>query len=282
MSLTIREVVKLTGVEAPTLRMWEQRHGFPSPERLPSGHRRYSQEDVELIKRVMRDRAAGLELRAAIESAQRTAGDGGPPAGHESIFAGLRHRKPRLSTHLLSKRTLVGLSRAIEDECSASAERPVLFASFQRERFYRQSESSWRDLAKCAHSAIVMADFKRVRRRRDHPVEVPISLSDPIGREWSLVCDAPDFTALLSAWERPGQDDIADADRTFETMWSVEPELVREAASLACAMADRASPGVTGDLSATLERPVRAGDQLDTTLRLTNRMLAYVGEGVRP
>ncbi len=75
MSLTIREVVKLTGVEAPTLRMWEQRHGFPAPERLPSGHRRYSRADVEGIKQVLRDRAAGLELRAAIGNVRRR----GPP-----------------------------------------------------------------------------------------------------------------------------------------------------------------------------------------------------------
>ncbi len=44
------------------------------------------------------------------------------------------------------KRTLIALSHAIEDECAARAERPLLFGSFQRERFYRDSEPRWREL----------------------------------------------------------------------------------------------------------------------------------------
>lgn len=281
MSLTIREVAKLTGVEAPTLRMWEQRHGFPDPERLPSGHRRYSRGDVESIKQVVRDRGAGLELRAAIDNARRSAGAGGPAAEHDSIYAGLRRRRPGLLPYLLSKRTLVHLSHAIEDECSASAERPILFATFQRERFYRQAEPCWRDLAKCAESVVVMADFARLRKRKGQPVEVPISHSTPIGREWSLVCDAPGFAAMVSAWERPGQDDVADPERAFEAVWSVEPELVRDAALVSRSIAERSSPGVTGELGTRLEEPVEAGGQIDTVLKLTNRMVAYVGEGGR-
>ena len=39
--LTIREMAARTGVPQGTLRMWETRYGFPVPERLPSGHRRY-------------------------------------------------------------------------------------------------------------------------------------------------------------------------------------------------------------------------------------------------
>ena len=35
-----------TGIATGTLRMWEQRHGFPVPERSPSGHRRYRESEV--------------------------------------------------------------------------------------------------------------------------------------------------------------------------------------------------------------------------------------------
>ena len=44
--LRIRDVVERTGVGEATLRAWEQRYGFPEPERLPSGHRRYRESDV--------------------------------------------------------------------------------------------------------------------------------------------------------------------------------------------------------------------------------------------
>ena len=46
--------------------MWERRYGFPAPERLASGHRRYSERDIELVRRWPR-RAAGLSLQVAIE-----------------------------------------------------------------------------------------------------------------------------------------------------------------------------------------------------------------------
>ena len=279
MSLTIREVVKLTGVEAPTLRMWEQRHGFPIPERLPSGHRRYSQADVDAINQVLRDRAAGLELRAAIGNARRT--DGVPAREDESIYAGLRRRRPDLIPYLLTKRTLVHLSHAIEDECCAAAGRGVLFASFQRELFYRQSEARWRDLAGPADGAFVLADFDKLRKPRGGPVEVPIDRADPIGREWSLVCDAPGFAALLSAWERPGQESVPDLLRTFETVWSVEPELVRDAALVSHGLAEHSCPGVTGELEERLDAPLRRDGQIGRALNLTNRMVAYAGEGWR-
>jgi DNA-binding transcriptional MerR regulator len=109
--LTISEVAERTGVAEGSLRMWETRYGFPEPSRLPSGHRRYSEQDVERVRQVARDREGGLSMRAAIERAGRAAA-----APEPSIFAGVRRRRPDLVPYLLPKRTLIGLSHAIEDE----------------------------------------------------------------------------------------------------------------------------------------------------------------------
>lgn len=54
---TVREVEERTGVPASSLRQWERRYGFPTPERSPSGYRYYSERDVEGIMR-MRDLVA--------------------------------------------------------------------------------------------------------------------------------------------------------------------------------------------------------------------------------
>jgi len=280
--LTMREVSARTGVEASTLRVWEQRHGFPSPHRLPSGHRRYSARDVDLIRQVVRDRESGLELKAAIENAKLASSVTPPGTGGDSIFAGLRRRRPELTPYLLPKRTLFGVSHAIEDECGARAEKAMLFASFQRERFYRDAEARWRDLAAPARFAVVLADFSEVRDSAGAPAEVPITLSDPIAREWSLICDAPSLTACLSGWERPGQADVEDMDRDFEMFWSVDPVLVREASVLACTIIERSAPAVAERVRAALEGPVHAhGAHPDTLTSLTNRMVAYVSGGRR-
>jgi methanogenic corrinoid protein MtbC1 len=42
-------VTRATGIGEHTLRAWEKRFGFPKPERLPSGHRRYPEEQVQRL-----------------------------------------------------------------------------------------------------------------------------------------------------------------------------------------------------------------------------------------
>jgi DNA-binding transcriptional MerR regulator len=51
--LPIRTVARLTGVKPVTLRAWERRYGLISPSRTESGHRLYSAEDVERIRRAV-------------------------------------------------------------------------------------------------------------------------------------------------------------------------------------------------------------------------------------
>ena len=271
--LSIQQVAERTGVAQPTLRMWETRYGFPVPRRMPSGHRRYGDDDVELIRQVVAERDAGLSLPAAIERVRAAE----HPA-ESSIFAGLRRRRPDLTPYVLPKRTLLGLSHAIEDECCARAERPLLFGSFQREPFYRHAEQRWRELARTAELAVVFADFPERSAPGEAPVELPLADDAPLGREWSLVCEAPDYAAALAAWERPGQNDVTDRDRVFETIWTVEPGLVREAARVAVGIMEGTAPDLAARATARLETTAPPNpDQMRLVAALTSRMVAYVG-----
>ena len=82
------------------------------------------------------------------------------------MFAGLRRRRPDLVPYLLAKRTLIALSHAIEDESCARADHGLIMGAFQRERFYRQAEPRWRELARTADAAVALADFPELRERR--------------------------------------------------------------------------------------------------------------------
>jgi DNA-binding transcriptional MerR regulator len=62
MKFTIEKVCKLTGISAATLRNWEKRYGFPTPERAGSGHRFYCSSDVEFLKKVKEWVASGHNL----------------------------------------------------------------------------------------------------------------------------------------------------------------------------------------------------------------------------
>ena len=62
--MSIGVVAAQTHVSVAVLRAWEQRYGFPEPDRVPSGHRRYSAEHVEQVRQVVRDRDSGLVPRS--------------------------------------------------------------------------------------------------------------------------------------------------------------------------------------------------------------------------
>lgn len=49
----IREVSRLTGVNPVTLRAWERRYGLIQPTRTDSGHRLYSQDDIEKVRSIL-------------------------------------------------------------------------------------------------------------------------------------------------------------------------------------------------------------------------------------
>jgi DNA-binding transcriptional MerR regulator len=51
--LPIREVARLTGVNAVTLRAWERRYGLIVPHRTPKGHRLYTTEHVNRVLTIL-------------------------------------------------------------------------------------------------------------------------------------------------------------------------------------------------------------------------------------
>lgn len=67
---SIAAVSKLSGVSCHTLRVWERRYGFPAPQRLESGHRRYSADHVNLICQVARQARSGGSIAQHIAEAR--------------------------------------------------------------------------------------------------------------------------------------------------------------------------------------------------------------------
>lgn len=274
--LTIGDLAKRSGLTPATLRAWETRHGFPRPHRLPSGHRRYDEQDLALVRQVLRRKAAGVRLETAIAEAAA--------ARHlpmTSVFAELRRVYPHIAVQPLRKSTLLALTWAIEDECCARAQQPALFAAFQHERFFRQAESRWADLARTARSAVVFADFPTdgVHRSASGAECVHLPVQAPMRREWSLVCDAPDHPAALAAWELPGQSQMRDGDRVFECLWTLEPAAVRDAARACAALVADLAPHLAEDLD-DLDDPDRlpndTSDDLRAATTMFTRLLGYV------
>ncbi len=267
--ISIGQLSRLTGASEATLRMWERRHGLLQPARLPGGHRRYSEGDVDVVRRVLADRAAGVPLATAVARARDR---GAQPA--RSIYAVLLRRRPDLQPQRLNEGMMLALSRAIEDESLSRAERPVMFGCFQRERFYRRSQARWRDLSRGARFAAVFADFANVSQPADGPVEVPLGDRDPLTREWAVICDGEGHSACLFGWEPPAG---GGGSRVFDAVWSVEPGVVRDAAVI-CAEVAGARVDLPGDVAARLQAPAAGvGDeQLRLATAITARALGHL------
>ena len=275
--LAIKDVAERTGLAAGTIRMWEQRYGVPMPERTPGGYRMYSDEDVEILRRAVRLRERGLSVSAALKRARAAGGATDRPSIYGAIITGDAPTRPQV----LRKRTLLAISRAIEDETLARAAGPVVFGAFQRERNYRAVQHRYRRLAAVADAAVVFADFAGPRMADGEPAEVPIDTGDSVGNEWAVVIDAPGYAACLLAWERPrsAREDAetADGDRRFETLWTMDPRVVRQAALAGCSLARRAAPDLAGRIERTLaDRPLAVESPAPALTALTNRVVAYL------
>lgn len=274
--LAIKDIADQTGLAAGTIRMWEQRYGFPVPQRTASGYRRYSDGDLDALRRVVALRKRGLSVPAAIERAQETGGLEDRP----SIYAAVASTDHGARPQTLRKSTLVALSRAIEHEALARASRAVLVGAFQHEPFYREVEPRYRRIAKYADAALVFADFDEVRHREGAPSELPIGPQDVLGNEWAVVIDSPGYAACLLAWEIPGSieaGDPDDQDRRFESLWTVDPVATRRAAQVAARLAGRQDPEYGAHVERLLvDRPLATEQPAPALTALTNRLVAYL------
>ncbi|MDQ2848465.1 MAG: MerR family transcriptional regulator [Actinomycetota bacterium] len=268
--VTIGELSQRTGIRPATLRMWETRYGFPVPTRSPAGQRRYSLDTVELVLQVLGEQAEGRSLPAAIKHLRH-----GADVDEPSLFALLRRRRPELPVHRLRKAALIAISSAIEDECAATGPQQLLVGSFQTEHYYRDSEHRWAELARTTQATVVFADFTDPAGLSRHPMEIPFPTDHPLHREWIIIAIGPRIAACLAGWEVPGRESTADTERTFDTIWTVEREVVSHVAVAACALASRADPVIAQRLSElTLE--TAATDELASITAITNRMIAYL------
>jgi PAS domain-containing protein len=67
---TIGEVAAMIGFSPHTIRAWERRHKILKPHRTPSNQRRYSVEDIDLLREVINGVVVrGLTLKVAVRAA---------------------------------------------------------------------------------------------------------------------------------------------------------------------------------------------------------------------
>jgi len=235
---------------------------------------------VALVERVLAGREAGLSLPAAIARAQTP-----PEPSTISLFATLRQLRPELQPRWVRKPVLLALSRAIEDETMARADALLMFGSFQREVFYRQSQERWRELCGSALAAAVFADFELPYRPESGPAEIPISPRQQIAREWALVIHGGSSSICLVARELAASNvDSPSSARRFELVWSVEPDAVAALARacLALTVPHMAELAELVDLALAIDITAGSSEQVRLMTAVLNRTLSELSDPVVP
>ena len=106
---------------------------------------------------------------------------------------------------------------------------------------------------------MVLAEFTAGTAERPRgaglPVFVPLVPGAPLREEWAVVCDSPAFAAVLSAWERPGQEAVLDGEREFEVVWTLDPVPVRAAGHVCLDVAE--ASGAVDDVAVPPHGPGR-------------------------
>lgn len=115
--LSIGQVAEMTGLSPAMIRVWERRYGRPRSLRLPSGHRRYSNEESQWLRRAAEGLSLGLrakvlatasesELERLLASAR---GPQKPGSAFDEVFdAARRFDASALRAQLRSQRTELG------------------------------------------------------------------------------------------------------------------------------------------------------------------------------
>ncbi|HUL67233.1 MAG TPA: MerR family transcriptional regulator [Burkholderiaceae bacterium] len=91
---SMRTFASLTGMNAITLRAWERRYGLIRPTRTPAGHRLYTHEQVERIRRVLALVERGVPISRVGEQLDAEKAGTPVPASHD---AWREHREQMLA-----------------------------------------------------------------------------------------------------------------------------------------------------------------------------------------
>lgn len=124
-ALSIASAERATGLSKDTLRVWERRYGFPTPQRDPSGERLYSAEQIERLRLLKRLVDAGErpgrlmalstdELQARLQASPQP---GAPARANVDEYVDIlkAHDVDRLRRQLGRARESLGLARFVTD-----------------------------------------------------------------------------------------------------------------------------------------------------------------------
>jgi DICT domain-containing protein/signal transduction histidine kinase len=160
-------------------------------------------------------------------------------SNQESVLSELLRQMPQLRSHLYFKSSLTALSHAMEDRVLAGTDRPLLIASFQQEKFYRQEAHRYRRLGEISDQVyVVAAPDNQFSDLVEEYELVPFAQTDALANEWHLIAIGAQSAACLICREKivpPSEIPVLpeiDPSRRFEGIWTFDRQVAIAAAHI--------------------------------------------------
>ncbi len=153
----------------------------------------------------------------------------------DSVLTELLSQHSHLRPHLYFKSSLTALSRAMEDLVLAGADRPLVIATFQEERFYRQEAHRYQRIAAQTDRAYVLSVMESSKIPATDYVLIPINPNDGLAQEWNLVVIGENSAACLICQERTGEWTNAqglESSQRFDGIWTFDRQIAIDAAQI--------------------------------------------------
>jgi DICT domain-containing protein/GAF domain-containing protein len=153
-----------------------------------------------------------------------------------SVLEQLSAAIPHIRRQMYFKSSLTALSHAMEDQVLAGDDAPIVIASFQRERFYRQEAHRYVRIADKTDQVYVLAapeaDFTDLSEAYE---TIAFHPGDGLCAEWHLIVLGKNYASCLICKEKEGLPTTAlhvDQSRRFEGIWTFDRQVVFQAAEL--------------------------------------------------
>ena len=194
----------------------------------------------------------------------------------DSLFDRLREVHPDLPVMRATKATLVACSHLVETLVERSPERCVLVSGFQHGRHWAVERDRYLGLAGDNDVIAVFAGQEPLSDDVDH-VGLRLRTGDPLAQEWFVLAVGPGLAITLCGLDGDAHgrrdEPLLEADRLFDVVWSVDPQVASAAAQVvreaversahpdAAAVAARLAPS-SGVRPPTAEEAAAAADTL--------------------
>ena len=203
---------------------------------------------------------------------------------------------PQPRPQMYFKTSLTALSHAMEDQVLAGDDRPLMIASFQQERFYRQEAHRYLRLAEVTPQIYVLAAADTKFADTDGVIRhetIAFDADDALIHEWHLVVLGEQYTACLICREHQQGSQkpkflsgapTLDQSRRFEGIWTLDPHVCQQAAYILLQrlltyrpdLADKITQAQSDFLPAGLLKGESYGDEVAESSPFAQRLVTYV------